>query len=514
MTEETTETKTTATPKITKIDLASYNPTMVTLTMEQLRDAESTGNWRTEDDYLELAPIRWAEIDAFGQETPIWVYYVEGKLFVARGHTRRRAFMFGEDLHGPEEFTNRLPTGVLALVLECTHAQAALLKNDNAHSTNMRDGEAGKMDYQNAGNAMFAVGTDRVDVRAQLESQIENSARAEDARKLGPDLTVCRTDMRSLDVTLVEIAGKVKATQAKIDATDSAEAKEAFTGWIDTLRANVSEAASKRTVLVTTEATLLNKIRKGIMDKVTQHYQCGVYADWVQFRHVNKRAHPDETISTLGVSYGTKDFLPQLARAVKADYGLGDFDPKKFTPEQRVECLKGEQFLLQVAKFHKNATKAADKKAKAAADKEAGIGTESKGKRMDSAAIQAWGNESDANGTTVLAQVFSGKVSRTDPGVEDKLSTAIGDLEIAELIRLHRPTFWRESCVSLAATIRAELATKVAEAKLLDTTPLVEAVVTPDADEQIVVEGPAVGTVKPKAKAKGKRKSGRAKTAK
>lgn len=506
-TESTTETETEPkTETVRRINISDYDPQVVRLTFEQVRDAKTTGNFRSEADYLRLSPVRWSELACLGQETPLWVYEFEGVLRMIRGHTRRRAFMFGHSLLGSADFTT-LFAGIDALKLTCTPEQAALLKNDNAHSENMRDGELGKMDYTFASIPMFVDGCNRSEILSQLESKINETSSAYNAKEHGDRLREIDKRVEEIDGILGEIAEKIGNAQAKIDTSDDDEVRGAFQSVIDAQRDRVSDATTERALLSTESQATKLKVRKGVGDKLVQHYVTGELADWVLYHVTTGDKHPEARIDTTGWLYCTKTFLPQFKQAVLKDFGIKTFrDSSQFSGDQRLLVWEGEAFKACQAKFQKLADKRIKGKAKRAADKAAGKPTETKGKRMDSKAIQAWGAGQKSDGAKTLASLFSGKVNLTDPGMESKVETITTRQEVIELIAEHRPAFYRETLMPLVKEIRAELATQAKEAGKAKAEPKTETETEPEAAQQ---EPKAKIEPKAEPKAKAKRKRGK-----
>lgn len=469
MTETTnTVSKTETTETVERIDLAAYNPTFVWLSYGELVELESSGNWREEDDYARLAPERWASMSDTGQETPIWIHTVVtatgAKKRLGRGHLRRRGFMFGYDTEGEEAFNAKFPRGIAALHLDCSTEQMARLKSDNAHSENMRLGAQGKMDCTMQAVVLFQDGLDRQEVILQLEPQVNAITPAYEAPENGSRLKEIDNRQSEIASLMAAAQKKIAASEEKVKSTDNEEAREAFEQLAASGRDDIERLSTERKKLAAERETIVVSIRKGQGDKFVQHYMAGLVADWVLYHEVKGVKHPEAEFDTNGWRYDTKKFLPQLARAVKKDFGIATFSPDKFTKEQRALAHKGTEAKAVLEKFQTAAEKRLTEKAERKAKKAAGEST-AKAKRMDAKAIQLWGEGQTSDSAKTLANVFSGAIKTTDPEVSDKLKTATTDMEVGELLRKHRAKFWREVVMAEVAKVKTEIAATEEAAK-------------------------------------------------
>lgn len=392
-------------------------------------------NWRTERDYQRLAPERAASLKELGQQTPLYVWERPtnpGVLEIIRGHTRVRGFLHLLETVGPEEFDRLFPKGIeCRLYTKITERQVALLKQDNANSEDMRTkGPQGKLDWTRAGLTMIAGGCSRREITLALEPVTE---------ALFPIRKDSRNGSKLVEVEkqLDEMAADLSELRAKIASTENEEAREAY-------GLTLSDKVKAQSALVEERNDLIEDIRRGMVDRLINHWNAGPYADHLLYfqAYGEKPIDCPKSLRLEGIGYQIRGGnVVALSKAARKDFGVSK---GVLTPAQREEVPEKPHFQEAWKKVVADADKAnANKK-----DKPTKY-------RMSGSKMTEFAAKLKSDGGRLICQVLAGE--KEQENVQDDLDKFDSIHRIAELVHTHRKEFWDSTVVKMAAQIRDEL---------------------------------------------------------
>lgn len=410
----------------------------------------TVGNWRTEKDYARLAPLRWASLKQIGQETPMWVRVhpeYPDKLEVIRGHTRDKGFLHGVAVEGVAAVEALFPNGIACDVLEgVTEREVALLKQDNANSEDMRDGKVGKLDWTRAGMTMIAAGCSRREIALTLEVK---------TAKLFPnDVTKGNGKLHKeicdrLETLVTEIS-ELNEQIAKAETEESRALAEQF------IRPVVTAKQSEVAVNEKKRDDLIDDIRRGMMDRLANHWNGGPYMDHLLFfaTYGERGAECPDSLRLEGMGYAIKGVVTSAAKAARTDAGV---DKGFLSAAQRERIPEGTEFQAAWKKER-------DKADKRKSDKSDSSDDTPRLKAVSAKEMVKEAGTRSSEGYRTILNVLAGKVDGADEEVQEELKEIDSTLEIAGTIRKLDPDFWRTKIVTRYRELREEAKEAAAEA--------------------------------------------------
>lgn len=437
-----------------------YTKTSRLVSVQEIADGViwSSGNWRKEIDLKRREQEFWIDMKKRGQTDSMVCRENDepngdGTIETGQGHTRLRSVKYGIRTEGIVAVTAAFPQGFMVDLVEgLTDAEFESLKLDNANSENMGTGVQGQLDWTNAAFMLIRKGVSRANIALQLEAQTEKLFPKDKDKGKGEELVGTRTRLKELASEVAILREELAAALKDLDGQPESVIKLATSASDKLIAKNQTEI----TRLVKHVDYLIVEIRKGTMDRLTNHWNGGPYLDYLLYQKAHGSRDPDApeglrvekmTFSIKGK--GISGIVAQCGSAARKDLKV----PQGFiSPAQRERVIDGPEFKAIWKKFRDHADR--EKPAK----KETLKAMPAKDMVTEAASRQS-------EGFRFLTRQHAGLEKREDATSIALLQEADALLQVAEVLAEHHEEFWREQCLS--RFVAFEKARKEAASKAL-----------------------------------------------